>query len=165
MTSIAGVPSTSVAGDGGSPPSLLLRLLIRAAAASGGQHHAPGLHQPQRRLAVHLLDLLFQVADAGLGAVLVNQAPQSAVGERYGAGGHSRVGARRGLEVSSSDGFLFFPVVPRDTDHLHAVQQRARNRLEDVGGADKEDAGEVEGHVEVVIEERRFSIFLNVFFL
>ena len=39
-------------------------------------------------------------------------------------------------------------------DNLHAVAQRLRHRVEDVGGADEQDLGEVEGLIEIVIAER-----------
>jgi hypothetical protein len=40
-------------------------------------------------------------------------------------------------------------------DHLHAVAQRAGNRVEQVRRGDEEHAREVEGHVQVVVAEAR----------
>lgn len=46
------------------------------------------------------------------------------------------------------------PLRVRLGTHLHAVQQRPRDGVKDIGGADEEDLGEVKGHVEVVVPER-----------
>ncbi len=43
--------------------------------------------------------------------------------------------------------------VAGEFDRLHPVQQRDRDRVEDVGGGDEEDLGEVELEVEVVVAE------------
>jgi hypothetical protein len=37
--------------------------------------------------------------------------------------------------------------------HLHAVQQRRGDGLQHVGGAHEEDLGQVDGHVQVVVQE------------
>ena len=41
--------------------------------------------------------------------------------------------------------------VPRDVDDLHSVPERVGDGVEHVGGAEEQDLGEVNWHVEVVV--------------
>ncbi len=59
-----------------------------------------------------------------------------------------------GEEVAAGDLQLLVLGVAGQLDDLHAVAQRPGDRVLDVGGADEEDAGEVERHVQVVVGER-----------
>ena len=58
-------------------------------------------------------------------------------------------------EVTARDLDLLLLRVAGQLDDLHAVAQRARDRVEHVGGGDEEHLREVEGHAEVVVAERR----------
>ena len=56
-------------------------------------------------------------------------------------------------QVAPRDLDLLLLGVPGQLDHLHAVAQRRRNRIEQVGGGDEHDLRQVEGHVEVMVDE------------
>ena len=56
-------------------------------------------------------------------------------------------------EVLARDHQLLLLGVAREADDVHAVEQRRRDRLELVRGADEEDARQVERQVEVVVAE------------
>ena len=58
-------------------------------------------------------------------------------------------------EVALRDPELLVLGVARERDHVHAVEQRPRDRVERVRGADEEHLREVERQVEVVVAERR----------
>ena len=53
-------------------------------------------------------------------------------------------------QVLAGDVLLLVERVARQLDRLHAVEQRPRDRVEDVGGGDEDDVGEVELEVQVV---------------
>mmetsp|Transcript_28790 Transcript_28790/g.73373 ORF Transcript_28790/g.73373 Transcript_28790/m.73373 type:complete len:463 (+) Transcript_28790:906-2294(+) len=117
--------------------------------------HLAALHQLARDLAVHLLQLLAQVAHARLAAVLVDERGQRAVRQARGALGHARVARGLRLQVGARDGHLLVAGVARQADDLHAVQQRARDGVQHVGGAHEQHLGQVDGHVQVVVHEAR----------
>ncbi len=56
-------------------------------------------------------------------------------------------------EVRLGDLDLLLLRVARDAQHLHAVPQRRRDRVQHVGRADEEDLAQVERHLEVVVRE------------
>ena len=56
-------------------------------------------------------------------------------------------------EVAAGDRELLFLGVAGQLEHLHAVAQRRRNRVEHVGGGDEQHLRQVERHVEVVVAE------------
>ena len=58
-------------------------------------------------------------------------------------------------EVVTGDRRLLRGRVSVEADDLHAVEQRAGDRLGLVGGCDEDDLAEVELHVQVVVAERR----------
>ena len=58
-------------------------------------------------------------------------------------------------EVALRDPELLLLGVARERDHVHAVEQRPRDRVERVRGADEERLREVERQIEVVVAERR----------
>ena len=60
-------------------------------------------------------------------------------------------------QVAAGDLVLLLGRVAGELDHLHAVAQRRRNRLEDVRRRDEHHVREVERQVEVVVAERRGS--------
>ena len=58
-------------------------------------------------------------------------------------------------EVLAGNRQLLLFRVARQLEHFHAVAQRVRDRVEDVGGRDEQHLRQIEGHVEVVVAERR----------
>ncbi len=64
------------------------------------------------------------------------------------------VGDLLGDEVLDRDLELLLLGVARQLEHLHAIAQRRRNRIEHVRGRQEQHLGEIERHVEVVIAER-----------
>ena len=57
-------------------------------------------------------------------------------------------------QVLERDLQLLFLGVAGELEDFHAVAQRRRNRVEDVGRREEQDLGQIERHVEVVIAER-----------
>eukprot|EP00968_Pinguiococcus_pyrenoidosus_P022016 scaffold2979_cov243-Pinguiococcus_pyrenoidosus.AAC.17 len=127
----------------------------------------------ERQLARDLLDLLLQVAHAGLPAVppdelfdrlvrnahfrnvdrlllcLLRDGFLAVIGlSRTGRSGVCRTGRTLG------DLHLLRQVVAGDANHFHAVQERSGDRVQRVRRADEENLGEIKGNVEVVIGER-----------
>ncbi len=58
-----------------------------------------------------------------------------------------------GHEEELGDLELLLLDVARELDDLHAVLERRRDGVHEVGGGDEHDLGEVEGHLEVVVAE------------
>ncbi len=56
-------------------------------------------------------------------------------------------------EVLVGDGDFLLEGVAGQLEHFHAVAQRRRDGVEDVGGGDEHDVREVERHVEVMVAE------------
>ena len=59
-----------------------------------------------------------------------------------------------GHQVTARDVDLLVDRVAGELDHLHPVVEWRRDRVEDVGGGDEHDVGEIEVEIEVVIAER-----------
>ena len=64
-------------------------------------------------------------------------------------------------EILLSDDQLLFCDVSADVDDLHPVSQRLRDGLGRVGRADEQNSGQVDRHVQVVVEKRRVLNQLN----
>ena len=60
-------------------------------------------------------------------------------------------------QVAPRDRELVAVGVARQLDHLHAVEERRRDRGQGVGGGDEQHLREVEGHLEVVVAEASSS--------
>ncbi len=109
--------------------------------------------QPHRCLADDLIQLLFQVADAGLAGVAVGDLAQHAVADlqlrRFHAG--PLQGARP--QMVAGDLHFLFGDVAAQPDGFHAVQQRAGNRIQRVGGAHEQAVAEIEPLVQIVVQE------------
>ena len=56
-------------------------------------------------------------------------------------------------QIFESDMGLFVLGISRQPDDLHAIEQRPRDRVELVGGADEQHLAQIETHVEVMVEE------------
>ncbi|GKT85280.1 LOW QUALITY PROTEIN: hypothetical protein Ct61P_03130 [Colletotrichum tofieldiae] len=139
---------------------LLLRLgqrllaILRQGLLLGEDLLAEILHDLERRLSVHLFDLLLEVAHAGLAGVRLDELLDGLLAEL-----HVGVGQTRGLsggrgKVFVGDGLLLVGDVAGELDQLHAVEKGSRDGVRHVGGADEEDLGQVDGDVHVVVQER-----------
>src|ERR687887_415536 len=117
----------------------------------------------RRRLAAEGGDLALQPPHAGLARVLPDHDPQHAVAEPDLALLEPvRLELLRD-EVALRDPELLVLGVAGELDHVHPIQERRRDRLELVRGADEEDLREVEREVEVVVAEGR--VLLGVEYL
>src|SRR5215211_6325733 len=108
---------------------------------------------PGRRLAQQLADLALQVPDPGLAGVVADHGPQGGLGDDH------LVTTQPGLvelpleQVVAGDGQLLVLGVAVQADDLHAVQQRARDGLDHVGGGDEQHVRQVQLDLEVVVPE------------
>ena len=115
----------------------------------------PALGDPARRLPADGRDLPLELAHARLARVLADDRAQPLVGEReLLALEPVRLQLLRD-EVLLGDAELLFLGVAGELDHVHPVEQRRRDRVELVRGADEEHLREVERKVEVVVAEGR----------
>ena len=99
-------------------------------------------------------ELALEVAHAGLAGVLRDDGLQQLVAHRDLVLAQSVALALARPQVVACDGHLLGHGVAVEADDLHAVQQRAGDRLGLVGGRDEDDLGQVELDVEVVVAER-----------
>src|SRR4051794_3278639 len=116
---------------------------------------ALALRELARHLAAGRADLALQVAHARLARVAVDEHVERVVGERDLRTADAVALHLARHEVALGDLALLLVRVARQLDHLHAVAQRGRHRVELVGGGDEEDVREVEGQVQVVVAEGR----------
>ena len=113
-----------------------------------------------RRLAADIREPALEPAHAGLARVLADDGAQQLVGQRQ-----LRTPQAVGLEllreeVALRDPELLVLGVARELDHVHAVEQRAGDRVQRVRGADEQHLREIERQVEVVVAER--AVLLGV---
>src|SRR5712672_1791214 len=126
------------------------RIAGRAAASMRTRSAAPSAIRMTARRA----DQPFQVAHAGLARVVADDDADRVLGDlallRCEA-------ARRELafeQVALRDLKLFLLGVAGYLDDLHAVADRARNGVQNIGGRDEHHLGKVEGHGEIVVAKR-----------
>ncbi|KAL8943147.1 MAG: hypothetical protein Q9211_001097, partial [Gyalolechia sp. 1 TL-2023] len=103
--------------------------------------------------AVHFLDLLLQVPDAGFAAVGFDEFFDGAFVQVDGDVFQTGELLRGRGEVAFCNGHFFVGDVAGQFDHLHAVEEGSGDGVRHVGGADEEHLGEVDGDVHVVVEE------------
>ena len=106
------------------------------------------------RLAQQSPELALEVPHAGFPGVVGHDGAQRVVGEL-----HLVVPQRGTTELAPDqmvlgDRDLLVLGVAVEPDDLHAVEQRARDRLHDVGRRDEQHPRQVEVHLEVVVAER-----------
>ena len=113
-----------------------------------------GGSDPRRGLAQQLPELALELSDTRLACVLAHDLLQ----ERVFAGDlvleEAVPLALARPEVANGDRDLLVDRVAVEADHLHTVEQRARDRLGHVRGGDEDDLRQVELDVEVVVAER-----------
>ena len=111
------------------------------------------LGHTSRRLPAERGDLALEVPDARLPRVLADHRAKRPLGEAHLVGLQSvRLELLRD-EVALRDAELLVLGVAREMDDVHPVEERPRNRLELIRGADEEHLREVERKVEVVVAE------------
>ena len=125
-----------------------------------GRLRALRLGQLERHLAVDLLEVLLEVPDPSLPAVVLDERVHRRVGDASLLFPYAASLLRRLLEVGPGDGALLVGDVPAQSHHLHAIEEGTRDGVQDVGGAHEENLAEVHGHVQVVVEER--SVLLRI---
>ena len=124
-----------------------LQQLRRRGGAARARH-------PPRRLAQQRGDEALQIANAGLAGVVVHHALQRLVVDcDLGRGEPVRLELAR-HQVPPRDLQLVAPGVAGQLDHLHAVEQRRRDRRQRIRGGDEHHLREVEGDLDVVVAER-----------
>lgn len=109
-------------------------------------------------MTAHLFNLLLQSSNSRLAAVVPDQRSDSIILQLDV--GRLETGALLGLrrEIFARDRSLFFRDVARDLEDLHSVEERGRDRVEGVGGADKQDAGQVDRNVELHVRSERSAL-------
>ena len=147
------------AGVGGAPSHLALEPARPQPFTNSALVHpealAPAARYLRRRLAADGRELPLEVPDAGLACVLARDQAERPFGEdRLPRPEAVRLELFRD-EVSPRDPELLLLGVARQLDHVHPVEQRRRDRLHLVRGADEENLREVERQVEIVVPERR----------
>src|SRR5918994_3387007 len=108
---------------------------------------------PGGRLAQQLADLALQVPDPGLAGVVADHGAQGALGDDHLVAAQAGLVELAGQQVVAGDGQLLVLGVAVQADDLHAVQQRARDRLDHVGGGDEQHVRQVQLDLEVVVAE------------
>src|SRR5205814_8832702 len=111
-------------------------------------------HDLRRGLAQELAELALELADARLPRVLADDLLQQEVVAVDLLLLEAVPLLLSRPEVPASDRDLLVDRVAVEADHLHAVEQRPRDRLGDVRGRDEDDLREIELDVEVVVAER-----------
>src|ERR1039458_2858593 len=103
-------------------------------------------------LAADGADLALQAADAGFAGVAAHDEAHGVVGELDVLfDGEAVLGDLPRDEVAEGDDHLFLFGVAFERDDFHAVAQGVGHGVEDVGGGDEEDLGEVKGNIQVVV--------------
>ena len=95
-----------------------------------------------------------ELADAALPGVAADDLHHGLVGERHLLVAQAGLGELPRDEVRLGDLGLLALGVAREVDHLHPVEQRGRDVLEEVGRGDEQDLAQVERHVQVMVRER-----------
>ncbi len=111
----------------------------------------------RRRLAQQRPELALEVAHARLAGVLADDRAQHVVADRHLVGAQAVALELALPQVVAADGDLLLDGVAVEADDLHAVEQRAGDRLRLVGGRDEHDLAEVDLQVEVVVAEASSS--------
>ena len=111
------------------------------------------LEQLENRFAHQLAQLLLQLAHTGLTGIAFDNRTQCAVADAQARLGDTGLGQLLGPQVAFGDGQLLFGDVARQANHFHTVQQRARDRVQGVGGTHEQHLGQVQAQVQVVVEE------------
>ena len=107
-----------------------------------------------RDLPAQRADLALEIAHAGLARVAADDVANRGLRELDLLGRQPVILHLLPDQVLEGDLQLLFLGVAGELEDLHAVAQRRRDRIEDVGRRHEQDLGQVERHVEIVIAER-----------
>src|SRR3954469_16867150 len=148
------------AGDRGARGRLLEDLLAAERVADGvevddDRGRGAGRRGARRGRAQQRAELALELAHARLARVLGDDRAQELVGDLHLVLAQAVALALARPQVAAGDRRLLGRRVAVEADDLHAVEQRAGDRLGLVGRRDEHDLGEVELDVEVVVAERR----------
>src|SRR5215472_12989142 len=121
-----------------------------------GDHQLFGLAlgDPARLLAAYRSDVALQIAHAGFARVMPADEANRFFREFNLIRFESVLFDLLRNQVTLGDVRLIVFSVALQFDDLHTIAQRLWNRVEHVGGADKEHLGKIEGYVEIVVAER-----------
>src|SRR5436305_150331 len=106
-----------------------------------------------RHLAGELAERPLELAHTGLAGVAADQLGDRLVADRELLGPQAVLPELPRQQVTAGDGELLALRVARELHHLHAVEERPRDVLDEVRGADEEYLREVERHAQVVVGE------------
>ena len=109
----------------------------------GGRHRhllGPPLRPPQGDLPADLGDLPLQVSQPGLLGVIRDDGGEGRVLDRQIIRVDTVLGALPGDEIAPGDLQLLLLDVPGKLQDLHAIPERCRDRVKNVGGGDEHDA-------------------------
>src|SRR5439155_25856197 len=130
----------------------LAHLALEASRAEPGPHTAlvdtqrlgadPTLCDPAGRLAQEVGESTLEIADPGLTRVLADDQAQRAVGDADLLGAESVSLELLRYEVALGDSELLVLRVTGELDHVHAVEQRRRDRFEGVRRSDEQHLGQ-----------------------
>ena len=109
---------------------------------------------PGRRLPKQRAQLPLQLPDARFARVVGDDEAQHRVVHRHFVGPQAIPLDLPRPQMPAGNGHLLVSRVAVEPDHLHAVEQRRRNRIGDVRGRDEQHLREIELDVEIVIAER-----------
>ena len=104
-------------------------------------------------LAHQFAQLFLQLAHAGLAGIALDDGAQGAVADGQAILVDTGLGQLLGPQVTLGDRHFLFGDVAGQADHFHAVEQRAGDGIQGVGGAHEEHLGQVQAQIQVVVEE------------
>ena len=106
-----------------------------------------------RNFAAHLRDFAFEIAHACFVRIIANQAAQCFVRKFWFVNQPVLFLLARDDELFCNRKFFFFDVAGK-FNHFHAVEQRGRNRVEQIRGRNENDFAQIVRHFEIMVAER-----------
>ena len=111
------------------------------------------LGERARDFAAYAADFALEVAQASLARVAADDFGHRVRGELDLDVAQTVFGNLLGHQMAFGDLELLFFGVARQFQHFHPVAQRRRNRIEHVGRGQEQHLGEIEGNIEIMIDE------------
>ena len=109
------------------------------------------LNDTSRRLARNGRHLTFQVAHSGLAGIAGDNLAHDRLRDFKLFGQQTVLPQHFRQDVAHPDVDFLLQHIARKLDHIHAVQQRTRDLIAHIGGADEKHMREVKRHFQVVI--------------
>ena len=97
--------------------------------------------------------LPFEIAQTGFFGVLGDNAQHGVVGDFQAFERDAVIVKLAGNEILARDLEFFLVGVARKLNYFHAVRQGGRNRIEQIGRANKQHVGEIERQIQIMIAE------------